>query len=235
MATKRGRAKDADGPRTRGGWTPAGTAAARRASRPDKATPRGDRTREELVAAARRVFERDGFVNVRVADIVAEAGVAHGTFYTYFESKQAAFIEVANDVERGLNEAVARPDDGAAPGVIEALRISHQRFFEYYSRNGAILALIEQVATMDAEFEAMRRRRRQIHVERVATTIERWQERGIAASHLDSYACATALVSMRSNLAAWLFEGDEHLVEAVAIDTLTEIWVRAVGLTSAQE
>src|SRR6516162_5242166 len=75
MATNGARAKDGDGPRTRGGWTPAGTAAARRAARPDRATPRGDRTREELVEAARRVFERDGFVNVRVADIVAEAGV----------------------------------------------------------------------------------------------------------------------------------------------------------------
>jgi AcrR family transcriptional regulator len=176
------------------------------------------------------VFERDGFVPVRVADIVAEAGVAHGTFYTYFPSKQAAFIEVANDVERGLNDAVARPDEGAAPGAFETLRSSHQRFFEYYGRNGAILALIEQVATMDPEFEALRRRRRQIHVERVATTIERWQERGIAESHLDPYACATALVSMRSNLAAWLFEGDESLDEEVAIDTLTEIWARAVGL-----
>jgi AcrR family transcriptional regulator len=172
---------------------------------------------------------------VRVADIVAEAGVAHGTFYTYFESKQAVFIEVANDVERGLNEALARPEDGAERSAVENLRRSHQRFFEYYGHNGAILALIEQVATMDPEFEAMRRRRRQIHVERVASTIERWQERGIAESHLDPYACATALVSMRSSLAAWLFEGDEALGQEVAIDTLTEIWVRAVGLEHRQE
>jgi AcrR family transcriptional regulator len=186
-----------------------------------------------LVEAARRVFERHGFVHVRVADIVTEAGVSHGTFYTYFESKIAVFVEVANSVERGLNEALARPDDSSSQSAAESLKQSHERFFEYYALNGAILALIEQVANLDPKFEAMRRRRRQIHVERVATTIKRWQAGGLAESKLDPYACATALVSMRSNLAAWLFEGDENLELELAIDTLTQIWLRAVGLAQA--
>src|SRR4051794_2983245 len=57
-------------------------------------TPRGRRTRSALVSAARAVFERDGFVGARVTDIAAHAGVAHGTFYTYFDSKEAVFRDV---------------------------------------------------------------------------------------------------------------------------------------------
>ena len=46
------------------------------------------------MAAARRVFERDGYFGARVADITAEAGVAHGSFYTYFASRQDVFVAV---------------------------------------------------------------------------------------------------------------------------------------------
>ena len=50
--------------RTRGGWVPAGTSAARRTAHASRTTAKGQRTREELVAAARRVFERDGYSKI---------------------------------------------------------------------------------------------------------------------------------------------------------------------------
>src|SRR5256885_16696294 len=78
--------------RTRGGWEPAGTAAARRSAHGERVTAKGARTREELVAAARRVFERDGYSGARVADIAAQAGVAHGSFFTYFPSQKDGFL-----------------------------------------------------------------------------------------------------------------------------------------------
>jgi TetR/AcrR family fatty acid metabolism transcriptional regulator len=44
--------------------------------------------RGELLAAAVRVFARDGFHGARVGDIAEEAGVAHGLLYHYFRSKE---------------------------------------------------------------------------------------------------------------------------------------------------
>jgi TetR/AcrR family transcriptional regulator, fatty acid metabolism regulator protein len=44
--------------------------------------------RAELLAAAVRVFARDGFHGARVGDIAEEAGVAHGLLYHYFRSKE---------------------------------------------------------------------------------------------------------------------------------------------------
>ena len=43
--------------------------------------------RDQLVAAARRVFEKKGFARTSVSDIVKAAGVAQGTFYLYFKEK----------------------------------------------------------------------------------------------------------------------------------------------------
>src|SRR5580658_11208270 len=69
---------------------------------PEQLSERGRRTREALIAAARRVFERGGFIDARITDIAEEAGAAHGTFYTYFDSKEAALQAVILHLEAEL-------------------------------------------------------------------------------------------------------------------------------------
>jgi len=63
---------------------------------PAPLTERGARTRERLVTAAREVFEERGFLGTRVAHIAQHARVSYGSFYTYFPSKEAVFLEVAD-------------------------------------------------------------------------------------------------------------------------------------------
>ena len=59
-------------------------------------TARGARTRSTLVKAARSLFEKRGYLDTSVGDIAGRARVAHGTFYTYFNSKEEMFAEVAD-------------------------------------------------------------------------------------------------------------------------------------------
>ena len=64
------------------------------------ATERGLRTRAALVAAARQVFERHGYLDARLIDITRAAHCSAGTFYTYFAGKEeifAAVLEVAQE------------------------------------------------------------------------------------------------------------------------------------------
>jgi len=77
-------------------------------------TPRTvDRTarRAELVSAASRVFAERGVANTTVSDIVRSAGVAQGTFYLYFESKQdmvlAVVHRIGDDLLAGIESAVS--------------------------------------------------------------------------------------------------------------------------------
>ena len=65
-------------------------------------TARGARTRASLVKAARALFERQGYLDTNVGDIAKRARVAHGTFYTYFTSKEEIFAEVADDLQHDL-------------------------------------------------------------------------------------------------------------------------------------
>jgi len=81
--------------------------------------------RAELVSAAATVFAERGLDSATVGDIVKAAGVAQGTFYLYFDSKDDAVLAVAErfgdvmieDIER----AVAAPE-GQAVEKLLALR-----------------------------------------------------------------------------------------------------------------
>jgi TetR/AcrR family transcriptional repressor of nem operon len=50
--------------------------------------------REKIVQSARRLFNRHGFDNVSIHQIMAGAGLTHGGFYSYFKSKTDLYAEV---------------------------------------------------------------------------------------------------------------------------------------------
>lgn len=69
---------------------------------PRAATP-GDK-RKAIMRAATRVFARNGYFNSKVADVAREAGVADGTIYLYFKSKEEILRSI---FEHNMAEAVA--------------------------------------------------------------------------------------------------------------------------------
>jgi AcrR family transcriptional regulator len=58
--------------------------------------PAGHRTavKKKIVDSARRLFNQHGFENVSLSQIMARAGLTHGGFYSYFESKSDLYAEV---------------------------------------------------------------------------------------------------------------------------------------------
>jgi TetR/AcrR family transcriptional regulator, transcriptional repressor for nem operon len=58
--------------------------------------PAGHRAevKAKIVQSARRLFNRHGFDNVSIAQIMAAAGLTHGGFYSYFGSKSDLYSEV---------------------------------------------------------------------------------------------------------------------------------------------
>jgi AcrR family transcriptional regulator len=58
--------------------------------------PTGHRSevRKKIVQSARRLFNRHGFDGVSLKQIMAGAGLTHGGFYSYFESKSDLYVEV---------------------------------------------------------------------------------------------------------------------------------------------
>ena len=77
------------------------------------ATPRsrkGELTRSRLLDAAKTVFENTGFLEARISDIAVTAGLSHGSFYHYFDSKEQIFREVAEAQESLLTAPIDAPE-----------------------------------------------------------------------------------------------------------------------------
>jgi AcrR family transcriptional regulator len=222
--------------RTRGGWIPVGTAAERRAIHSERGTARGERTRRQIVDAARVVFERDGYLNVGVADIAKEANVAHGSFYTYFPSKLDVFRVLCAEVSAAVDESVRRRDaEDRTHDPVEALKRANLRYIETYQQNARIYAMMNQLGHIDEQLTLMDGGRRQQHFKRVADQIRRWQARGIADPAVDPAPTAAALVLAITNLCYWMFDtydGDEPLDVPRYANTINDVWIRAVDLRS---
>lgn len=204
----------------------AGTAAARSAT--SALRPRAQRTREAIVVAAGDVFAGNGYAGTRIADIAARAGVSSASFYTYFQSKEQIFREVI----RRLQVEMARRDghQPARADAIAGIEASNRAYIRSYRRNAALMVALEQVAPFDAGLRQLRLELRGPVVRRGESAVRAWQQQGLADPDLDARYAATALGNMVDRFAyVWLVLG-EDFEEDQAVHTLTQLWVRALGM-----
>ena len=87
---------------------------------------KGDRTRQQILAAATHLFSKYGYEKASIARICAAVGIARGTLYQYFRDKQSLFRALVDEqVER--IQHFARPIDWQASDFPEPERALYQR------------------------------------------------------------------------------------------------------------
>lgn len=192
---------------------------------------RGERTRSGLVNAAREVFETKGYLDARVSDITAAAAVGHGTFYTYFDSKEAVFRAVADAVVQEMYGESAVDPLSLPNDPVTRITEVNRRYFGTYRRHARMLANVDQVAAMSDEFRLFKREFRRAFIDRVARGITRLQEQELADTTLDARTAAYALGSMVEQFAyVWLGLG-QPFDEELALTTVTRLWAQSLGLS----
>jgi TetR/AcrR family transcriptional regulator, transcriptional repressor for nem operon len=113
-------------------------------------------TKKKIIDSARRLFNRAGFENVSIAQIMAGAQLTHGAFYAYFKSKSDLYAEVLNcfftdpewkDCWEGVHVDLSATDVGAQ--VVGAY-LSRQHF-EDVENSCPMVALPTDVARSGVE------------------------------------------------------------------------------------
>lgn len=201
-------------------------------------TRKGRATRRSFQEAARRVFERDGYLNARLSDIADEAGKSMASFYNYFESKEALLAELAADFDAELQTRVAEPFRADRPPQ-EALRDAIAAFYRHYQHRLPEAIGIFQASMVNPDFAAQWREIRTNGVRTIAVGIRRAQSDGFAPG-LDPLLAASALSSMIEHF-CWVWmaaQGDATDIDAAAadfderaIETLWQLWSHALYWT----
>jgi AcrR family transcriptional regulator len=169
-----------------------------------------DSTRERLLRSAREVIEDGGYAAASVAAIAARAGVAAGTLYRHFASKEELFVEVfrsvCSGVERAMRAAAAAMPAGA--GAVPRLEAVLRTFAERALRNRRLAwALLAE--PVDRRVDSERLAYRERYAEIVAGALREAISAGeIPAQDVEFTAaalvgaCGEALVGPLSPLAA---------------------------------
>ncbi|HLM64592.1 MAG TPA: TetR/AcrR family transcriptional regulator [Acidimicrobiales bacterium] len=106
--------------------------------------PRGEKTRLRLLDAGAAVLPARGYHDARVDDIVAAAGVSHGTFYRYFENKDDFFRVLAEAASSRMIDLIDGLDLDARP---DGLRTWLRAWLDAYKADGGVISTWQEMRT----------------------------------------------------------------------------------------
>lgn len=178
---------------------------ARRATGARGADRSGRRTRELLLLAGVTVAEREGLAGLSVNRVVAEAGVAKGTFYVHFEDREAFVDALHEQFHERVLRAVAAAIEGTPAGAQRLLR-GIEAYLDVSLRERAIKALSLEARTEGALTAAMSER----HELFVATAIPSFKAMGWP----DAKAASQLLAAMAAEIAIRELEAKRRLPAA---------------------
>lgn len=127
-------------------------------------TARGRRTQRALLDAAAAEFGEKGFHDSSIVSITSRAGVALGTFYTYFESKDALFRALVGDLSDQVRATVIQSLEAPSEDSLAREGDAFAAFLQFARAHKEVYRIIDE-----AEFVA--HKEWQAHYENVAERI----------------------------------------------------------------
>ena len=189
--------------------------------------------REAILRAATSVFAHNGYFNSKVADIAREAGVADGTVYLYFKSKEDILhsifdrsVEEALDAARKRIEHVTDPREKLRQiATLHLERLSADRdlavVFQVELR-GSTKFMEEFSAAGFAEYLAL-----------IRSTFEEGQRAGVFRANLNANVVAKVLFGALDEMATnWILSRRRYKLAPMADDVL-DIFLNGVNKREA--
>jgi AcrR family transcriptional regulator len=198
-------------------------------AKPDRAAA----TQQQLLDAARGVFEAKGYQAASIAAITSAAGTAHGTFYLYFRNKEDVFAQLTRSITDELYRHTLTELDPAQhvydPAVARA-RVA--AFLQVAEAQGRLWrAVLEAILVSEPIRTTWLEARGRFH-EGLAARLRIYRERG-QLRDLDPDLTAAALAGMLEWLvftsASFEVPGPLRADERL-IDTVADLWAAAIDV-----
>ena len=99
--------------------------------------PRASRTIAKILESTRQIFLVRGYAGTTVDEIMRDAGVSRGSFYTYFGSKRDVLLVLGANSRRDATRVIKSLDDFPADWTFEDLEKWVAAFFEMLDEHGS--------------------------------------------------------------------------------------------------
>jgi len=203
------------------------TAAPRRA----ESKARLDRTdrRDALLRAAIDTFAARGFFNAQVADVARAAGVAAGTVYLYFRSKDDLLISI---FERTMKEAIAdgRQSLGALTDPVERLQEIARLHLGRLGRDRALAVVFQVELRQSTKFmERFSSTQLREYLGIIRTVIADGQQQGVFRAAVSPTLAAKLFFGALDEMATnWILSRRKYSLVAEA-DAIVDLFVGGLG------
>jgi TetR/AcrR family transcriptional regulator, fatty acid metabolism regulator protein len=203
---------------------PAGT-------RPRPAAPASDRLdkRDALLRAATETFAAHGFFNAQVADIARAAGVAAGTVYLYFRSKDDLLISI---FERTMKETIAEGRASIAHlcDPVERLRTIARLHLDRLGRDRPLAVVFQVELRQSTKFmERFSTTHLRDYLGIIRDIVARGQQEDVFRTDINPTLAAKLLFGMLDEMATnWILSKRRYSLAAQA-DPIVDLFVRGVG------
>lgn len=189
-------------------------------------------TQQKLKASALKVLEESGLTNFRIADVIARAQVARGTYYLYYKDASDVLRALALDFVEGLEN-----DLNSLPVVVSINTLISgvmNTYVQYIVQHRVAAALTFQLASSDPEV-----------MQRFDAMIQRWADNAASAivhtkasseSRAELARLSLAMICMLEGYFRYALRGDNVPAAALQRDAKTstdifiKIWTRAVSV-----
>jgi AcrR family transcriptional regulator len=190
-------------------------------------TARGERTLRKILDAARQEFGERGFSDTSIVGITQRAGVALGTFYTYFDSKEVLFQALVRDMSAQVRDNVG-PSLNGAGDALEKERRALEVFLRFAREHRDIYRIIDEAEFVEP---AVYREHYETTARRIAVRLAEARNKGeldsgYSAEDLDilAWGMMGANVFLGLRFAVW----GEADANAIA-DVMSRVWREGIG------
>lgn len=178
---------------------------------------RREQTSRDLLEAARRVLAFKGYHDTKIADIARAANVGVGTFYLYYPTKQAIFLELVEDTVRRLRQEVESVE-AKSSDPLERARLGMATFLRFAQDNRELFRI---VFGHGSAFHEVVRRAQEQFVQDAVTNIQAGMQAGLFRGKRADLV-AQAIIGMALRSVSWWLDQTEVSVEDVS-ETLIDL------------
>ncbi len=187
-------------------------------------TERGRRTMRAILDAAALEFGERGFHDASISGITRRAGVALGSFYTYFDSKDAVFRALVRDMSDQVRDHVA-PGIRAAPDQLAAEQAGLREFIGFVRGHKVLYRIIDESEFVDPDSFRLHYA---TTAERIATRLKAGAARGeirADVSEIHAWALMGINVFLGLRYGVW---AEDVAAETVA-ETIADMLINGIG------
>ena len=181
-------------------------------------------TRRAIVDAAELVVGELGYQGASISEITRRAGVALGTFYRHFESREKLFDQLLPEVGERMLEHVRIAIQGAQ-SAMDVERTGLEAFFDYLSRHPYFLRVLSEAQSLaPIAYEVHLKNVSRRYISSLRRSKKRGELKRLREDELETV--AYMLMSAREYLASRLYRSGKRLSSSSVVQTYLK-FVRA--------